>query len=572
MAVSKEHYGIDLGTTHTVLVKYNPKANGESEYQCIPLPNEPINKYADITKYTELLPSVVYYGKDGRAIVGEYAKNAIQFAPERVYYNSKIDLGSHFVREEEILHTPEDIAVEILKVCFQEIYKRSGTAAIIHISVPAAFSDDKKKETKNAAEKANISGNYGFKGFHLTEEPYAALVHLTLADPGFKEKISKKEKNTNIIVIDIGGGTMDIIACGFTFNNDERTFYVNFKGTPAKHDEFGGAKFDHTLMEKFMADVLDYYYLTKEDVAKPILEKMEKQFILYAEDAKKFLCTPQHSGKSYQFTPDLTYANLTLPEGKTPFSIELTKKEMDKTFRGLLGGLKHGNQTYDSIQYYITKYLKDNLITTDTIDYICLTGGMSSYDKVVEAVKDTINKEILIAAEPLLCTAKGIVGQFSVDDDDYKQFSDIVIPKTAEQQNPEETLAEPKEKRLHFEISEPNQIGNSYFIDIDGQFPVEIISKNHVYPCGIEKSEIQLQTTSQSQLYLVLYEGNSIYDPKLKVLHQRKIDFHEEFHEILEIGTPVDISFEIDNNKIITFYGSIAGKAPIKFCRKGSGD
>ena len=73
--MGRDHYGIDLGTTHTVLVK---QTGGVCE--CIDLPNKPIN-YGEEIKYTKLMPSVVYYDRNGAAVVGEYAKNAIMFAP-----------------------------------------------------------------------------------------------------------------------------------------------------------------------------------------------------------------------------------------------------------------------------------------------------------------------------------------------------------------------------------------------------------------------------------------------------------------------------------------------------------
>ena len=88
----KFYYGIDLGTTHTLVVKAN-KENGVWKYETLKLPNKPLSSAESVT-YTELLPSVVYFPRKGTPIVGEHAKRAVHIDPERVYLNSKMDLGA----------------------------------------------------------------------------------------------------------------------------------------------------------------------------------------------------------------------------------------------------------------------------------------------------------------------------------------------------------------------------------------------------------------------------------------------------------------------------------------------
>ena len=104
-------------------------------------------------------------------------------------------------------------------------------------------------------------------------------------------------------------------------------------------------------------------------------------------------------------------------------------------------------------------------------------------------------------------------------------------------------------------------MGMSYFIDVEDSMPIEIISKEETYPCLPKKSNVQLKTSSQSRMNLVLYEGQNIYDCNMKILRQKIV----EFSELINVGTTIDISYKIDANKIITIYASIDGEAPFEF-------
>ncbi len=104
-------------------------------------------------------------------------------------------------------------------------------------------------------------------------------------------------------------------------------------------------------------------------------------------------------------------------------------------------------------------------------------------------------------------------------------------------------------------------MGMSYFIDVEDNMPVEIISKDETYPCLLKKSDIQLKTSSQSRMNLILYEGQNVFDCNMKILRQKIV----EFNEMVNVGTTIDISYKIDANKLITIYASINGEAPFEF-------
>jgi hypothetical protein len=573
--IKRAFYGIDLGTTHTVVVKATKEGNNW-KYTKLKLPNMPISELDDI-KETELLPSAVYYAKDGRVIVGEYAKSAIHFDPEHVYINSKIDLGGRLNPDAIDEHTPLEVSTEILKVCFSKIIEDGGSNASVRISVPAAFSQDKRSDTENAAQKAIF--DLGYKDIKLvrtTEEPFAALINLVVNESQFIDMI-KADKNT-IMLIDIGGGTMDIIISDISYQGNN-ILQASTPYAPAKHDEFAGAKFDYELMKKFMKDFLNHYELFEREVNSHDKIILEKRMLLIAEDAKKFLCNKENEKRTYEFTCDFSGLDIDLSE-KPPFQISLTKKQLDIALENLLNNKSNFN-AQQSIKNIINKTLEDNNLSPSDIDCIYLTGGMANYDQISKTIDSIISKPVIVADAPLFCTATGVALSLVIQTPEgtseiaktiktqlQNRPTDSNIEKDPENNkilinNPSLSSNVPSfdAETLNINISETKRMGMSYFIDVEDNMPIEIISKDETYPCFLKKSDIQLKTSSQSRMSLILYEGQNVFDYNMKILRKKTV----EFNEMINVGTTIDISYKIDANKLITIYASIDGEAPFEF-------
>lgn len=567
-------YGIDLGTTHTVVVKASNE-NRVWKYTKLKLANMPISELDDI-KETELLPSAVYFPENGGTpIVGEYAKAAIHFDPERVYINAKIDLGGSLRKDEYNEHTPQEVSKEILKVCFAKIVEDGGSNANVRISVPAAFSQDKRSDTENAARQAKLELGYkDLNQVRTTEEPFAALVNLVVNESRFSEMI-RAEKNT-IMLIDIGGGTMDIIISDISYQSGQNILQADMPYEPARHDEFAGAKFDYELMRKFMGDFLEHYGLDMHDISDQNRIILEKRMLLIAEDAKKFLCSRENAGRKYELTYDFEGLGINLNE-KEPFLISVSKGEMDKILDGLLNSREEYG-VHQSIKRIIKKTLKDNNLNPKEIDCIYLTGGMANYDQISNTIRSVIRKPVIVAEEPLYCTAMGVALSLVIQTPEgYGELTRLLKKRPAGKEplsegkvaeaQAEEVAQEPDnseetaESNAHINIAEAKKMGMSYYIDVENNMPVEIISKDEVYPCLLKKSSVQLRTSSQSRMNLVLYEGHSIYDCNMRLLRKKTV----EFREMIKVGTTIDISYRIDTNKIITIYASIDGEAPFEF-------
>ena len=548
MAGRKAFYGIDLGTTHTVVVKAT-KEGGEWKYVKLKLVNMPISELDDI-KETELLPSAVYFAKDGRIIVGEYAKEAIHFDPERVYINAKIDLGGSLRKDQYNEHTPQEVSKEILKVCFAKIVEDGGSNASVRISVPAAFSQDKRSDTENAAKQALFELGYkDLKLVRTTEEPFAALVNLVVNENQFINMV-QSNKNT-IMLIDIGGGTMDIIISDISQDKANNVLKASTPYEPAKHDEFAGAKFDYEMMKKFMADFLNHYELYEHEVPEQDLIILEKRMLLITEDAKKFLCNKENASRTYEFTCDFEGLRIDLSQ-KEPFKISISKKQMDIALDGLLNS-KEEYGTNQSIKRIIRKTLSDNGLSPKDIDCIYLTGGMANYDQISNTIKSVIQKPVIVAKEPLYCTAIGVALSLVIQTPEgTAEISKALQKKMSTRNNDEETEiitrefeTEKQEEIIsgaNIDISETKRMGMSYYIDVEDKMPVEIISKDESYPCLLKNSNVKLKTSSQSRMNLVLYEGRSVYDCGMRLLRKKTV----EFSEMVNIGTTIDISYKID--------------------------
>ena len=209
---------------------------------------------------------------------------------------------------------------------------------------------------------------------------------------------------------------------------------------------------------------------------------------------------------------------------------------------------------------------------------------MANYDQISQTIKSVIHKPVIVAEEPLFCTAVGVALSLVIQSPEGTTELARAIPKinpvpepvpvpepdpalesTSEHEQGTEEVLETKDiqetEDVQIIIPETKRMGMSYFIDVENRMPIEIIPKDETYPCFMKKSNVRLKTSSQSRMSLVLYEGHSIYDCNMRLLRKQTV----EFAELTDIGTSIDISYKIDPNKIITIYASIDGEPPFEF-------
>jgi len=190
MTRTKIDYGIDLGTTNSAISRME---NGE-----------PTIKKTDTLKDT--MPSCVYINKKKAIQVGDSAYNALKrdrlksmkesgnfksnafIEFKRTMGTDKTYSSSNFEKD----LTSEELSAEVLKT-LKSFVKDESVNSIV-ITVPAAFKNNQKEATREAAKLA------GFNHIELLQEPVAASMAYGL---------DSDKKDGFWLVFDFGGGTFD---------------------------------------------------------------------------------------------------------------------------------------------------------------------------------------------------------------------------------------------------------------------------------------------------------------------------------------------------------------------------
>jgi molecular chaperone DnaK len=217
-------FGIDLGTTNSVIAYTDPTAATEV------IAGQDGNR---------IVPSVVYFGKDGTQIVGTSARQRAIIEPERVAMLFKRGMGEKtFLDNEQPFvvdgktSSPEELSASVLKKLALMAQERFGEPVRkVVITVPAYFGDNERAATKSAGEIA------GLEVVHIVNEPTsAAIAHgLDNASTG------------RILVFDLGGGTFDVTVMEVAPDGSMKVLATG------GDRRLGGMDFDNLILDKMIA-------------------------------------------------------------------------------------------------------------------------------------------------------------------------------------------------------------------------------------------------------------------------------------------------------------------------------
>jgi len=300
--------GIDLGTTNS-LVSY---WNGEKAEL---IPN---------ALGVNLTPSVVSVDDDGQIYVGEIAKQRLVSHPELSVGNFKRKMGSKaqiFLGKQS--YSPEELSGLVLKQLKQDAEAALGEPiASAVISVPAYFNDAQRKATKIAGEIA------GLKIDRLINEPTAAAIAYGLHD---------KYKESNIIIIDLGGGTFDV------------SVLEMFEGVMEVHASAG----DNYLGGEDFSNALITHFLKSNNIQGHKLTNSEQGQLSRKINALKIELTDKES------------VTIKHEIGGTDYSWRCARAELEKICEPLIQKLRHP----------IERAIRDAKINLSELDEIILVGG-----------------------------------------------------------------------------------------------------------------------------------------------------------------------------------------------------
>ena len=276
---------------------------------------------------------------------------------ERVTYDVVNEGGYPRVNIDGHKYTPQEISATILqkmKKTAEDYIGMEVKDAVI--TVPAYFDDDQRKATMEAGQIA------GLNVLRIINEPTAAALAYG---------VDKSDKDMNIVVYDIGGGTSDVSILNFGAGVFE---VISTNGD----SHLGGEDFDQVIVNWLLDE------FKKQEGVDISGDAMAMQRLKEAaEKAKIELST--------QMSTDINLPYLA-PVGGVPkhLQISLTRAKFEQLSINL----------YNKLVDLCKEALKLSKLETKDIDEVILVGGSTRIPKVVEAAKSVFGKEPSKAVNP----------------------------------------------------------------------------------------------------------------------------------------------------------------------------
>ena len=374
MVESTERFalGLDLGTTYSCIGVYRnggveiiPNRNGEKTTPSIVtiLDSNKVLKGEETLNYlVQDYDSSIYAIKrfigrkyNDREVLNEITKENFPFkitADEKgMYPLVLIDKNN-----KKIKFTLEEISSFIIRkmVDNAEAYLNKKVTKLV-ITVPANFNNAQRKSTKLAANLA------GIEVLRIINEPTAASLAYGFIS---SENQALTEKQKNILVFDLGGGTFDVTILKIVTGSKQSYDILATKG-----DKFlGGEDFDNKLVEYFLDKFCKKMNEKKEEIKKD--KKCIKKLKISCEHIKRVL--------SRSFETMLFVNNFY--NGNDIFE-EITRE----TFENICSDL------FKRLIEPIEEALTDAKLKKDEIDEIILVGGSSRIPKIKTILQDYFN-------------------------------------------------------------------------------------------------------------------------------------------------------------------------------------
>jgi len=391
--------GIDLGTTNSAIAIWRNKNleivpdrfGNRTIPSCVAFTNHYKYVGKEAKKQIEINPYHTYY-EVKRLIGRKYDDQIVQM--ERQFLTYEIDqddqqnviLKSTLTNKKQT-YTPEEISAIILmelKHMAEEYLKTEVTKAVI--TVPAYFNDAQRQATKDAATIA------GLNCLRIINEPTSAALAY-----GLEKASVHKGQDINIMVYDLGGGTLDVSI----LNISDGVFHV--LGS-AGNSHLGGADFDNRLISHCLSEFKKKHKLQNLEDLSPISFQKLKQS---CEEAKKRLSET----KKTVIAVKEFYNNLNL-------LIQITREDFEKICKDIL--------------ILCLKSVDDILKACDMdkklIDEIILVGGCTRIPAIRNNLKTFFNgKEPNSSINPDEVVAAGAAIQGYIMSHESDPFSENVV-------------------------------------------------------------------------------------------------------------------------------------------------
>jgi molecular chaperone DnaK (HSP70) len=487
-------YGIDLGTTYSCISQV------DKFDQAVVLRNFE----GDATT-----PSVVYIDGDN-VVVGKEAKSLSADEPEKsvAFIKREIGVDSSF---EKPTHFPGGMdPVEISSLILKKLVKDANEAndnpepiKDVVITCPAYFGTKERMQTKQAGKIA------GLNVLAVINEPTAAAI-------SYGMRVNERKV---IMVYDLGGGTFDVTI----IRVDGGTIKVIATGGDHK---LGGVDWDTALAE-YMLNAYNAEHGTNYTLDSDA--RLKNSLLLEAEQKKKILTAkPQ------------VRANVTFNGVST--KVEISRELFDQLTEGKL------NETIDkTLELLEIAKGKD----FEKIDEVLLVGGSSRMPQI----KARIDAELGVNArldDPDECVAKG-AAIFAINEAFANAIDVYEKDDTGDVEKPKPISNNTRTRIV-------NVTSKTYGTDVKDNKVCNLIFANTALPAKAVEP-FSTMVDGQSAVPLKVYESD-VTDPEQDgIIDERFANCLEDKHLPLSkwypAGTSVEVTFEIDNEGILSVHAEV---------------
>ena len=449
-------------------------------------------------------------------------------------------------------YLPEDISSLILKFLAnkaQEILNFYPEDVVI--TVPASFNTDQREATLKAAEKAGFKlyDNDGKRRNILLDEPRAALFDFieTYNRNEIPEISIDLKTPKNILVYDLGGGTLDVSLHKVFYDSDLEKINIQDLAI-SRYTQIGGDDFDKILADYFKEK------LEKKGIQTHLLSEYEKKLlnmklIELAETVKLDLNLEIFNRLEFnsytdeeidEIEVDVYRANIWDDKG---ISDAISLRKYKEIVKELLG---NDLNYYDYKKIENLDFSKNNNIIFPIldvlskackkinselkIDAILLNGGMTKFYLIKERIKDFFGMEPLSLGDEDKSVAKGAV---------YYHNS------------------------LHRGIVYNKIQNESIGIEVFGGKVKHLVPAGTVLPYSDEiKGTFQIPDDNAISIVLPFYLGEKdTIDPPNKKIAKRVVKLPKPIKK----GTIIDIKLDIDESGILYLKGGIENTSDYSF-------
>jgi len=433
--MAKNYLGIDLGTTESTVSIIEIESRRDKPMEKLrTLDIYQYNKQHQLDKNLKGLQSSIYIDRKNKTLyTGEYAKELYSSGnmPLQTIRSIKTRIGGESMIEVPLTNNISDsknvvnydmteLSATLLKTIKNSIEKQiSGGLEKITITIPAGFDSDERNATIEAAKMV------GFKDVHLLDEPTAVLLNLLNSENLLSEIPNDYfDKQRNIVVYDIGGGTLDISVANVKDSDEDSDddFEVKIQGR-SKRMEFGGDDIDKYIASYFLEEFekinpsIDERTLEEQaKIVSRIVSHAQKHKESFSKKIEKVLDNERRRERvkesvNFEIIDNLKISDLTIT---------------DKLLKEILAPIISNN---GMLINPLNKVLKSCGLKNNDIDLVILTGGTAKFYLVAEVINSYFQGRNIIDFTEYNAVSKGAaIHSFNQDNEDLKkiQIEDIM--------------------------------------------------------------------------------------------------------------------------------------------------